>query len=97
MVVSGSLRARAKDVKAGAVSPRPWRRRRMFGEGDGDGEGGRVMVRVWLEGKSDWVGVLVGMMMDLVRDGGSIHVGIEGRCPAPCSSFLPFECFHCVN
>lgn len=42
----------------------------MFGVevDDGDGAGGRVIVRVRLEGKSDWVGVLVGMMMELARE-----------------------------
>ena len=34
----------------------------MFGEGLEVGFGGRVMVTVRLEGKSAWVGVLVGMV-----------------------------------
>lgn len=85
IVVSGSLRARAKEVKAAAVSPSPWRRRRMFGDGMvAEGvEGGRVIVTVRLEGKSDWVGVLVGMMDGWrvgwrVRGEGSVHSCVDG-------------------
>lgn len=62
MVVSGRHRARPKEVKPAAVSPMPWSRRRMFGFGVEEAEGGRVMVTVRLEGKSDWEGVLVGMV-----------------------------------
>lgn len=67
IVVSGRLSARAKDVKDAAVSPSPWRRRRMFWDGlvllvAGGGDGGRVIVIVRLEGKSDWVGGLAGMV-----------------------------------
>lgn len=65
MVVSGRCRARAKEVKAVAESPRPWRRRRMFGGGCGCvccGEhGGGVMVRERWEGKSARVGGFLGM------------------------------------
>lgn len=72
MVVSGSCKARANDVKAAAVSPSPCSRRRIFGVGvDADVEGGRVTVTVRLEGKSDWAGDLVG----IVGDGGSIGYG----------------------
>lgn len=65
MVVSGRLRARANEVKVIAVSPRPWRRTRIFGcavfggvsvgvsvAGGGCGVGGGVIVRVRCEGKS---------------------------------------------
>lgn len=48
MVVSGRCRARAKEVKAVAESPRPWRSRRIFGDGDGDdgddGDDGVIVV-----------------------------------------------------
>lgn len=88
MVVSGSLRARAKVVKAAAVSPSPCRRRRIFGDGDGDGDGEGVIVRVRLEGKSDWVGFLVGMI-GLVRDESSVHSCLfEDRTGGPLSVAL---------
>jgi hypothetical protein len=62
-VVSGRFMARPKEVKPAAVSPMPWSRRRMFGVGvEVEVEGGRVTVTVRLGGKSDWVGVLVGMV-----------------------------------
>lgn len=61
-VVSGRCRARPKGVKPAAESPRPWSRSRIFGEGLEVGFGGSVMVTVRLEGKSAWVGVLVGMV-----------------------------------
>lgn len=62
-VVSGRFMARPKEVKPAAESPMPWSRRRMFGVGAEVGaEGGRVMVTVRLEGKSDCVGVFVGMV-----------------------------------
>lgn len=44
MVVSGRCRARAKEVKAVAESPRPWRSRRIFGDGDGDDDDDGVIV-----------------------------------------------------
>jgi hypothetical protein len=62
IVVSGRRRAWANFVKEAAVSPRPWRRRRMFGDGAvevGEDEG-CVIVTVRL-GKSDVVGVFVGI------------------------------------
>ena len=62
IVVSGRRRARPNDVKPAAESPMPCNRRRMFGVGVEVDEGGGVMVTVRLEGKSDWVGVLVGMV-----------------------------------
>lgn len=62
-VVSGRFMARPKEVKPVAESPMPWSRRRMFGVGaEVAVEGGRVMVTVRLEGKSAWVGILVGMV-----------------------------------
>lgn len=67
MVVSGRCRARPKGVKPAAVSPMPWRRSRMLGLGvevEVDVVG-RVIVTVRLEGKSDWEGVLVGMVDDV--------------------------------
>lgn len=68
IVVSGRWRACANFVNAAAVSPMPWRRMRMFGAGDvdweGEGDGGAgVMVTVSSDGKSDGVGVLVGILM----------------------------------
>jgi hypothetical protein len=62
IVVSGRRRARPNDVKPAAESPMPCSRRRTFGVGVEAEEGGRVMVTVRLEGKSDWVGVFVGMV-----------------------------------
>lgn len=66
IVVSGRRIASANFVNEVAVSPRPWSRRRMFGAGDvdleGEGEGGAgVTVTVSSDGKSDGVGVLVGI------------------------------------
>ena len=62
-VVSGRLRARPKEAKPAAESPMPWSRRRMLGVGVEVGvEGGSVMVTVRLDGKSDCVGILVGMV-----------------------------------
>ena len=67
MVVSGSCSDCAKVVKGVMLSPRPWRRRRMFGAGAdrdcGEGEdGGGVIVMVRCEGKSEGVGDLVGIV-----------------------------------
>ena len=64
MVVSGSFSDCAKVVNGVMLSPRPWRRRRMFGGGvefDWDCEGGGVIVMVRCEGKSEGVGDLVGI------------------------------------
>lgn len=62
MVVSGRRRAWAKFVKEAAVSPSPWRRRRMFGDGDVAGVVGEGLVIVTVKlGKSAVVGVLVGI------------------------------------
>ena len=65
MVVSGSFSDCAKVVNGVMLSPRPWRRRRMFGGGcvDWDCEGGGgVIVMVRCEGKSEGVGDLVGIV-----------------------------------
>lgn len=65
-VVSGRCRARPKGVKPVAESPRPWRRRRMFGEGPDVGVGGRVIVIGRFGGKSAWEGVFVGIVDGLL-------------------------------
>lgn len=66
MVVSGSFSDCAKVVNGVMLSPRPWRRRRMFGGVDWDcGEdesGGGVIVMVRCEGKSEGVGDPVGIV-----------------------------------
>lgn len=59
-VVSGRFKARPKEVKAAAESPRPWRRRRMFGLGV-EVEGG-IIVTVRISGKSDAAGTLDGIV-----------------------------------
>ena len=66
-MVSGSFSDCAKVVNGVMLSPRPWRRRRMFGGGVdwdcGEGEGGgAVIVMVRCEGKSEGVGDLVGIV-----------------------------------
>ena len=65
-MVSGRRSDCAKVVKGVMLSPRPWRRRRMFGGVDWDcGEdesGGGVIVMVRCEGKSEGVGDLVGIV-----------------------------------
>lgn len=70
-VVSGRFMARPKEVKPAAESPMPWSRSRMFGVGVEVGvEGGSEMVTVRLEGKSDCVGVLVGMVSSFEKSPG---------------------------
>lgn len=92
MDVSGRFRARAKVVKLAAVSPSPWRRRRMFGGGSSvwrpvEGEGW-VIVIVWFWGKSEAEGVrdgMLGLWCLLVREVRPARRGCE-MCWRSCRS-----------
>lgn len=92
-MVSGRLSAWARGVMEGAESPRPWRRRRMFGLArvgdccgdlwDGGGGGGGVMVRVRWEGKSESVGdFLLGIFL-LYACRVFAWYGVGCRCDLP--------------